>query len=135
MEARQHLLARVVAVTRRTLSPVYNAVAVSRDRAGLQQGGQLARPYQLTMPRPTHLSELPLMLRAFLSSVFRGLVYISIPGCTCLDELFIGYEQVTTWVAQFSFNKMEANYHILSIAVCTGWFDGQVHKSPPLQFG
>ena len=75
------------------------------------------------------------MMRSSLLSVSRGLVYVDIPGRTCLHELFIGYEQVTAWVAQFSFNKMEANYHILSTAVCTGWFDGQVHKSPPLQFG
>ena len=27
-----------------------------------------------------------------------------------LHELFIGYEQVTAWVARFSF-KLEANYH------------------------
>ena len=87
------------------------------------------------MPRPTHLSELPLMLRSSLSSVSRGLVYINIPGRTCLHELFIEYEQVTAWVARFSFNKMEANYHILSTAVCTGWLNGQAHKSSPLQFG
>ena len=98
-------------------------------------GADLPRPHQFTMSRPTHLSELPLMLRSSLSSVSRGLVYINIPGRTCLHELFIEYEQVTAWVARFSFNKMEANYHILSTAVYTGWFDGQVHKSPPLQFG
>ena len=76
-----------------------------------------------------------LELRLSLSSVCHGLVYINIPGRTCLHELFIEYEKVTAWVARFSFNKMEANYHILSTAVCTRWFDGQVHKSPPLQFG
>ena len=43
MEARQHLLAQVVVVTQRTPAPAYNAMAVSRDRAGLQQGGQLTR--------------------------------------------------------------------------------------------
>ena len=64
-----------------------------------------------------------------------GLVYINTPGRTCLHELFIEYEQVTAWVARFSFNKLEANYHILSTAVCTGWLNGQAHKSPPLQFG
>ena len=42
------------------------------------------------MPRPVHLSELPLMLRSFLSSVSRGLVYVDIPGRTYLHELFIG---------------------------------------------
>ena len=87
------------------------------------------------MPWQTHLSELPLMLRSSLSSVSRGLVYINISGRTCLHELFIEYEQVTAWVARFSFNKMEANYHILSTVVCTGWLNGQAHKSPPLQFG
>ena len=70
----------------------------------------LARPCWLTMPRPVHLSVPPLMLRSSLSSVSRGLVYIDIPGRTCLHELFIGYEQVTAWVARFSF-KLEANYH------------------------
>ena len=35
-------------------------------------------------------------------SVSRGLVYINIPGRTCLHELFIEYEQVTAWVARFS---------------------------------
>ena len=29
----------------------------------------------------------------------------------------------------FSSNKLEANYHVLSAAVCTGWFNGQAHKS------
>ena len=63
-------------------------------------GADLPRPHQFTMPRPTHLSELPLMLRSSLSSVSRGLVYINIPGRTCLHELF---EQVTAWVARFFF--------------------------------
>ena len=48
MEARQYLLAQVVVVTQRTPAPAYNAVAVSRDHAGLQQGGQLARPHRFT---------------------------------------------------------------------------------------
>ena len=48
-----------------------------------------------------------------------------------LHELFIGYEQVTAWVARFSF-KLEANYH--QTAVFTGWLNKQAHKSPPLQF-
>ena len=29
-------------------APAYNAMAVSRDHGGLQQGGRLARPRQLT---------------------------------------------------------------------------------------
>ena len=135
MEAPQHLLAQVVIVTQRTPAPAYNAVAVSRDHAGLQQGGQLACLHRLTTPRPVHLSVPPQMLRSSLPSVSRGLVYIDTQGRTCLDELFIEYEQVTTWEARFSFNKLEANYHILSATVCTGWFNGQVHKSTPLQFG
>ena len=98
-------------------------------------GADLLRPHRLTVPRPTHLSELPLMLRSSLLSVSRSLVYINMPGRTCLHELFIEYEQVTAWVAKFSFNKMKANYHILSTVVCTGWPSGQAHKSPPLQFG
>jgi len=132
MEARQHLLAQVVVVTQRTPAPAYNAVAVFRDHAGLQQGGQLARPHRLTAPRPFHLSVPPQMLRSSLPSVSRGLVYINTPGRACLHELFIVYEQVTAWVAQFSSNKLEANYHMLSAAVCTAWFNGQAHKSPPL---
>ena len=145
MEARQHLLAQVVFVIQRTLAPLttswpslatapaYHAVAVSRDHASLQQGGQLTRPHRLTMPQPTHLSMPPLMLRSSLPS--RGLVYINISGRTCLDELFIDYEQVTTWEARFSSNNLEANYYILSSAIGTGWLIGQAHKSPPLQFG
>jgi len=116
-------------------APAYHAVAVSRDHASLQQGGQLTRPHRFTMPRPTHLSVPPLMLRSSLPSVSRGLIYINTPGRTWLDELFIDYEQVTTWEARFSSNKLEANYHILSAVVCTGWFNGQAHESPPLQFG
>ena len=45
-------------------------------------------------------------------------------GRTCLHELFIEYEQVTAWEARFSSNKYEANYHVLSAAVCTGWLNG-----------
>ena len=54
-------------------------------------------------------------------------------GPHCLHELFIEYEQVTTWEARFSSNKLEANYHVLSATVCTRWLNGQAHKSPPLQ--
>ena len=124
MEARQHLLAQVVVVTQWTPAPADNAVSVSRDHAGLQQGGQLARPHRLTMPRPVYLSVPPQMLRSSLSSVSRDLVYINTPGRTCLHELFIEYEQVTAWVARFSFNKLEASYHVLLAAVCTGWLNG-----------
>ena len=35
-------------------APAYHAVAVSRDHAGLQQGGQLTRPHRFTTPRPVH---------------------------------------------------------------------------------
>ena len=104
-------------------APVYD----SHDR--------LSRLHRLTTPRPTHLAVPSLKLRSSLSSVSRGLVYINIPGRTCLHELFIEYEQVTAWVARFSFNKMEANYHILSTTVYTGWLKGHAHKSLPLQFG
>ena len=120
--------------TPRTTRPSTLA-AGSRVRTSLQQGGQLTRPHRLTMPQPTHLFMPPLMLRSSLPSVSRGMVYINISGRTCLDELFIDYEQVTTWEARFSCNKLEANYHILSAVVCTGWFNGQAHESPPLQFG
>ena len=135
MEARQYLLVQVVVVTQRTLAPAYNVVAVSHDHAGLQQGGPLVRLHRLRTARSVHLSMPLMMLRSFLPSVSRGLVYTDTPGRTCLDELFIEYEQVTTWEARFSSNKLEANYHILSATVCTRWFNGQVHKSPPLQFG
>ena len=40
-----------------------------------------------------------------------GLAYINTPGRTCLHESSIEYEQVTAWVARFSSNKLEANYH------------------------
>ena len=96
MEARQHLLAQVIIITQWTPAPAYNVVAISRDHAGLQQGGQLARPHRHTTPRPVHLSMPPLMLRSSLPPVSRGLVYIDTPSRTCLDELFIEYEQVTT---------------------------------------
>ena len=76
------------------------------------------------------------MLRSYFPSVSRGLVYINIPGRTCLHELFIEYEQVTAWESRFFLpTKLEANYLALSAAVCTGWFNGQAHKSSPLQFG
>ena len=106
MEACLHLLAQVVIVTQRTPAPAYNVVAVSRDHAGLQQGGQLTRPHRFTAPRLIHLSEPPLMLRSFLRSVSRGLIYINTPGRIFLDELFIEYEQVTTWEARFLFQQM-----------------------------
>src|SRR4051812_43896280 len=51
-----------------------------------------------------------MMLRSFFPSISHGLVDINIPGRTCLREPFIEYEQVTAWVARFSF-KLEANYH------------------------
>ena len=87
-----------------------NDVVNSPVRAGLRHQYRFPRPCRFTMPRPTHLSEPPLMMQSSLLSVSRGLVYIDIPGRTCLHELFIGYEQVTAWVARFSF-KLEANYH------------------------
>src|SRR4051812_35042620 len=74
----------------RPSGPVYNT------------GADFPRPHRLIMPRPTHLSKLPLMLR---SSVSHGLVYINTPGRTCLQELFIEYEQVTAWVARFFFQQ------------------------------
>ena len=122
-------------ITQRTPAPTYNVVAVSVDHASLQQGGQLARPHRLTTPRPVHMSVPLQMLRLSLPSVFRSLVYINTLGRTYMHELFIEYVQVTTWVARFSSNKLEANYHVLSAAVCTRWLNGQVHKSLPLQFG
>ena len=104
----------------------YNAVAVSRDRTGLQRRGrlsrprrlttrrQLARPHRLTTPRPVHLFVPPQMLRSSLPSASCGLVYINTSGRTCLHELFIEYEKVTTWEARFSSNKLEENYHYSS---------------------
>ena len=58
------------------------------------------------MPRSTHLSELPLILWSSLPSISRGLVYINTPGRACLRELFIEYEQVTTWEARFFFQQI-----------------------------
>ena len=74
--------------------PVYNT------------GEDFPRPHRLTTPRPTHLSGPPLMLRSSLSSVSRGLVYINTLGRTCQHELFIEYEQVTTWEAGFLFQQI-----------------------------
>ena len=63
------------------------------------------------------------MLWLFLPSDSRVLVYINITGHTRLRELIIEYEQVTAWEARFFLpTKLEANYHVLSAAVCTGWF-------------
>ena len=45
------------------------------------------------------------MLRSSFPSISHGLVYINIPGRTCLHELFIKYEQVTAWVARFFSTK------------------------------
>ena len=112
-------------------APAYNAVAVSRDHAGLQQGGQLARPHRLTTPRPVHLSVPPQMLRSSLPSVSRGLVYINTPGRTCLHELFIEYKASHCLGSPVFF---QIGGKLSSTAVCAGWFKGQAHKSPPLQF-
>ena len=46
------------------------------------------------------------MLQSSLPSVSRGLVYINTPGRACLRELFIEYEQVTTWEARFFFQQI-----------------------------
>ncbi len=85
-----------------------------------KQGGQLAYPHRFTMLRPVHLSVPPLMLRSSLSSVSHGLVYISIPGRTCLHELFIEYEQVTAWVARFFFQYLGCK---LSFSRHLHWMD------------
>ena len=133
MEARQHLLAQVVVVTQQTPALAYNAVVVSRDHAGLQQGGQLARLHWLTTPRPVHLSMPPLMLWSSLPSVSRGLVYINTPGHTYLHELFIEYKAShcsgSPVFLQQSGGKL---LYILSTAICVGWLNGHAHKSPPL---
>ena len=86
-------------------APIYNKEDNLPVRTGLQRCGRLSRPHQRTMSRPTYLSEPPLMLRSSLSSISRGMVYINIPGRTCLHELFIEYEQVTAWVARFFFQQ------------------------------
>ena len=56
MEARQHLLAQVVIVTQRTPAPVYNPLAVSRDRTSLQRRGRFSRPHRFKTPRLKNLS-------------------------------------------------------------------------------
>ena len=53
MEARQHLLAHVVVVTQWTPTLAYNAVAISRDRVGLQRRGRLSQPRRFTTRRTT----------------------------------------------------------------------------------
>src|SRR4051812_26031532 len=101
----------------RAFAPVYNTT----DDSPVRSRGRFSRLRWLKTRRTTCLSALaysavadssmlPLMLRSFLPSVSRGLVYINTLGRTCLHELFIGYEQVTAWVARFSF-KLETNYH------------------------
>ena len=50
------------------------------------------------------------MLRSSFSSASRVLVYINTPSRTYLHELRIEYEQVTTWEARFSSNKVESYY-------------------------
>ena len=86
MEARQHLLAQVVVVTQRTPAPAYNAVAVSRDRAGLQRRSSLSRPCRFTTRRTTCLSA-PIYNAAASSSVGAAsdvavvlVVHLSWPG-------------------------------------------------------
>src|SRR3954465_14727791 len=94
---------------RRPYGPVYISLPGPHPRLArpsvpvYDTGADFPRPHRFTMPRPVHLSELPLVLRSSLSSVSRGLVYINTPGRTCLHELVIGYEQVTAWVARFFF--------------------------------
>ena len=46
------------------------------------------------------------MLPLSLPSVSRSLIYINTSDRTCLDELFIEYEQVTTWEARFFFQQI-----------------------------
>ena len=60
------------------------------------------------------------------------LVYINIPGRTCLHELFIEYEQVTAWVARFSFNKKEANYHYQPPFALDGSMGRRTSRRPTL---
>ena len=85
-----------------------------QDNCSLHQHNVLDSPVRagLQTPWPTHLSVPPLMLWSSFPSVSRGLVYINTPGRTCLHELFIEYEQVTAWVARFSFKiggKLSSN--------------------------
>mgnify|MGYP005837664821 CR=1 FL=1 len=51
-------LAQLVVLTQRIPAPAYNAVGVSRDRAGLQRRGRLSRPRRLTTPQTTRPSAL-----------------------------------------------------------------------------
>ena len=114
-----------ICASRRLCGPVYiNMTRTNRPSARFYRTcDRLACPHRLTTPRPAHLSVPPQMLRSSFSSISRGLVYINIPGRTCLRELFIEYEQVTAWVARFSSNKLEASYHVLSAAAWTGWLN------------
>ena len=119
MEAHQHLLAQVVVVTQRTPTPAYNTVAVSRDHASLQQGGQLASPHWLTMPRPVHLSVPPRCccrlyrpsLAAWSTSTHRA-AFFWMSCLLSMSESLLGKPG-------FFSNKLEANYYILSTVVCT----------------
>ena len=78
--------------------PVYNTA----ENSHVRPRGRYTRLHRLITSWPTHLSTSPLKPQSSLLSISRGLVYINIPGCTCLHELF---EQVTAWVARFFFQQ------------------------------
>ena len=97
---------------------------------------RLTRSCRLTMPRPNHLSELPLMLRSFFT------IRLSLPGLhrhtraapVCLSGL-LNMSKSLLGKPGFSSNNLEENCHVLSAAVGIGRLNGHAHKSPPLQFG
>ena len=60
-----------------------------------------------------------------------GLVYINTPGYTCLHEVFTEYKASHSLGSPVFF---QIGGKLSSTAVCTGWLNGQAHKSPPLQF-
>ena len=149
----------MIVVTQRTTAPAYNVVAVFRDRAGFQHRGRLSRPHRLTTLWPSFMTT-PAYNKEDNLSVCTGLQrhgrFICMCRLRCCGRIYrpslTAWSTSTHWAAPvsmscllsmsksllgkpvFSSNKLEANYHILSTAVCTRCLNGQAHKFPPLQF-
>ena len=117
-------------MSKSSLSLSWSAILLMQDNCSLYQNDAVNSPVRagLRHQYPVYNATADSSIRAasdaavVLSSVSRGLVYINIPGRTCLHELFIEYEQVTAWVARFSF-KLEANYRQPSSAL-----DGSISR-------
>ena len=73
------------------------------SRIGLLRRGRLSRPHRLTTPWPS-LVTTPSYNKKDNLPVHT--IYINTSGRICLHELFIKYEQVTTWEARFLFQQI-----------------------------